>query len=173
MFQAIHTKKDYEKALARIDRLLDFPEGSPEERELEVWSILVEAYESEVDEKIPDATPIQVLEFVMEQKGLTRVDLEPFIGPRGRVSEVMTGKRPLSLSMIRALSTGLQIPADALLGKDEPIAVTQKRTPVRGGLSVMKKKAAKTSRHSTKEMSFGAIGGRAKRTSSRISAKRK
>lgn len=63
----------------------------------------------------PDA--VSAIEFRLEQQGLTRKDLEPFIGSRARVSEVMNRKRPLSLAMIRKLAVGLDIPADALIGE--------------------------------------------------------
>ena len=112
--RAIHNEPQYEAALVEIDRLLAFPEGSAEEDRLEVLSILVEAYESETHERIPNATPVEIIRFVMEQQGLTRADLEPMIGARGRVSEVLSGKRPLSLTMMRALSRGLRIPLGAL-----------------------------------------------------------
>ena len=112
----IKTETDYQAVLAEIDTLLDVPEGSPEEDRLEVLSILVEAWE---DKHYPiDAPdPIEAIKFRMEQQGLTRKDLEPYIGQRQRVADVLNGKRPLSLAMIRKLHQGLGIPAEVLIGK--------------------------------------------------------
>ncbi len=114
----IKTEADHEAALAEIERLMDLdPEmDTPEGDRLDVVATLVEAYEAKhflID--APD--PIAAIEFCMEQRGLTRRDLEPMIGGRGRVSEVLSGKRALSLSMIRKLHKGLGIPAEVLLGE--------------------------------------------------------
>lgn len=110
----IRTEADYEAVLEEIDTLLDAKPGSPEEDRLELLSILVEAWE---DEQYPigPPDPIEAIKFMMEQKGLSRKDLEPYIGPRSRVSDVLNRKRPLSLNMIRKLSTELGIPADILI----------------------------------------------------------
>jgi antitoxin component HigA of HigAB toxin-antitoxin module len=98
--------------------------------ELDALVTLVEAYEQK-HFAIGDASPIQIVEFMMDQNGLTRRDLEPMIGSRARVSEVLSGKRPLTLAMIRALSTGLRIPADLLIGtelKRKPAIRSRNRT---------------------------------------------
>jgi HTH-type transcriptional regulator / antitoxin HigA len=79
-----------------------------------VLTTLIEAYEAK-HYPIPAPDPIAAIEFMMEQKGLSRRDLEPAIGSRGRVSEILTRKRPLTLPMVRELSTLLQIPADVLV----------------------------------------------------------
>ncbi len=89
--------------------------GSPEGDELDVLTTLVDAYETKHFPMSPP-DPITAIEFRMEQQGLKRKDLEPMIGSRARVSEVMTGKRPLTLEMIRRLSAGLGISADVLIG---------------------------------------------------------
>ena len=114
----IKTEADHEAALAEIERLMDLdPDlNTLEGDRLDVVATLVEAYEAKhfpID--APD--PIAAIEFCMEQRGLTRRDLEPMIGGRGRVSEVLSGKRALSLSMIRKLHKGLGIPAEVLLGE--------------------------------------------------------
>lgn len=111
----IRSEQDYEIALERIDDLMDSPAGSPERDELDVLVTLVEVYEDEwfpVD--LP--TPIQAIEFRMEQGNLTQADLAKYIGSRAKVSEVLSGKRPLTLKMIRALTYHLGIPADVLIG---------------------------------------------------------
>ena len=81
---------------------------------VDVLVTLIEAYEAK-HHPIPAPDPIAAIEFMMEQKGLTRRDLEPAIGSRGRVSEVLTRKRPLTLPMVRALSALLDIPTDVLV----------------------------------------------------------
>ncbi len=112
----IRTEKDYHKALKRIEALWDAKSISTEYDELEVLTTLVEAYE-EKQYSIDPPDPIEAIQFRMEQHGLTRKDLEPYIGPRGRVSEVLGRKRSMSLAMIRKLHRGLGIPAEVLLAE--------------------------------------------------------
>lgn len=112
----IRTEKDYNTALARIEEIWNAEPGTQESDELDVLAILVEAYEEEYY-PIDPPDPIEAIKFRMEQMGLTRKDLEPFIGHRGRVAEVLNRKRGLSLDMIRNLSEGLGIPADVLIEK--------------------------------------------------------
>ena len=112
--KVIKTEEEYESALARIEELMDAEPATPEGDELELLATLVEVYEEKhYPIALPD--PIDAIRFRMEQAGLTRHDLEPYLGSRSKVSEVLSGKRPLSLKMIRALNTGLGIPAEALL----------------------------------------------------------
>ncbi len=110
----IHTDEDYEAALARIDEIWDSQGGSPESDELEILSTLVESYE---EEHYPMASPdpIEAIKVRMEDLGLTRKDLEPYLGTRARVSEVLNRRRPLTLPMIRSLTRVLGIPGDVLL----------------------------------------------------------
>ena len=110
----IKTKKDYHKAIVRLEQLFDAKPGSKEGDELEVLGILIDAYEREhFPIELPD--PIEAIKFRMEQQGLTQKDLEPFIGSSGRVSEVLNRKRGLSLSMAKKLHDGLNIPYESLL----------------------------------------------------------
>ena len=109
----IRTKADYKAALETITSLLDAPVGSREAGTLEVLSLLVEAYEEE-HHPIGPPDPIEAIKFRMEQMGLTRRDLEPYLGSRARVSEVLNRKRPLSVEMIRRLNAGMGIPAEIL-----------------------------------------------------------
>jgi len=110
----IRTEAEHNEALADIERLWDAPDGSPEVDRLEVLAMLVEAYEkAHFPIEAPD--PVAFLEYVMESRGLTRKDLEPYIGPRGRVADIMNRTRPLSVTMIRRLSSGLGLPADVLI----------------------------------------------------------
>ena len=112
--QPIHNEQDYERALARIDQLMDAGADTPEGDELEILATLVEAWE---DRTFPIGTPdpVTAIRFRMEQQGLSRKDLEPYIGPSGRVAEVFNGKRGLSLRMIRQLHQGLGIPLESLI----------------------------------------------------------
>ena len=110
----LKSETEYEAALAHVDALMDAEPGSPEEAELELFAFLVEKYE-ELHYPIDLPDPIEAIQFRMEQSGLTRKDLAPYLGSQSKVSEVLNRKRPLSLSMIRALHIGLGIPAEILL----------------------------------------------------------
>jgi len=115
----LHSEADYDAALAELEALWSAPEDSPEADRLEVLAMLVGAYE-QTHFPIDAPDPVAFLEYVMESRGLTRKDLEPYIGPRGRVSDIMNRVRPLSLEMIRRLSAGLGIPAEVLI-QDYPL----------------------------------------------------
>ena len=112
--EPIRTETDYETALGRIDELMDAEPGSPDGRELDVLVDLVELYESR-HEPMGYPDPVAAIEFRMEQAGLSQRDLIPFIGGRAKVSEVLSGKRAITMSMARALHEHLGIPADVLL----------------------------------------------------------
>jgi HTH-type transcriptional regulator / antitoxin HigA len=112
----IRTKRDYERALRRIEALMDAAPGSDEGDELEVLATLVDVYE-EKHFPVSAADPVEAILFRMDQQGLERKDLEPFIGSRHRVSEVLNRKRGLSLDMIRRLHAGLGIPLQVLVGE--------------------------------------------------------
>ena len=110
----VRTEADYETALARIDALMDADPDSPEARELDMLVDLVDLYESRHEPmEYPD--PVSAIEFRMEQAGLKPRDLIPFIGSRAKVSEVLSGKRAITMTMARALHEHLGIPADVLL----------------------------------------------------------
>lgn len=114
MVRPVRTEQDYEDALDEIGRLMSARPGTPAGDHLDVLSTLVEAYESErYPIEAPD--PIALIEFAMEQRRATRADLEEIIGPRGRVSEVLTRKRPLTLAMIRKLNEQWGLPTDVLV----------------------------------------------------------
>ena len=110
----IKTKREYQAALKEVEALWDAPGNSKEADRLEVLVLLIEVYEAR-RYPIPAPDPIDFLHHVMEARGLTRKDLEPHIGSRARVAEVLNRVRPLSLDMIRRLSAGLKIPADVLI----------------------------------------------------------
>jgi HTH-type transcriptional regulator/antitoxin HigA len=110
----LKSEADYEAALAHIETLMDAAPGSPEEEELSLFALLVEQYERE-HYPIAPPDPIDAILFRMDQQGLTRADLVPYIGSQSKVSEVLRRKRPLSIAMIRNLHEGLGIPAATLL----------------------------------------------------------
>jgi HTH-type transcriptional regulator / antitoxin HigA len=112
--RAIRTEADYQAALARIDALMDAAFGTPDGDELDVLTDLVELYEARhVPMGYP--SPVEAIRFRMEQGGLSPRDLVPFLGSRAKVSEILSGKRPLTMQMARALHANLGIPADVLL----------------------------------------------------------
>lgn len=110
----IRTRKAHREAIAEIARLWEAPAKSPAADRLDVLSLLVEQYERE-HFPIADPDPIDFLNHVMEARGLTRKDLEPWIGPRGRVSDILNRTRPLTLEMIRKLAVGLKLPTEVLI----------------------------------------------------------
>ena len=112
--RTIQSKKDYKAALQEIERLWAAPDKSPEAERLGVLALLVEHYEK-TNFPIEDPDPIELLEHVMESRGLTRKDFEPAIGQRGRVTEIFNRVRPLSLEMIRRLVDQFDLPADVLV----------------------------------------------------------
>ena len=110
----IRTKADHRAALKEIETLMFARRGTPEGERLDVLVTLVEAYERKhFPMDLPD--PVEAIRFSMEQKGLTAKDLVPMIGQLNRVYEVLNGKRPLTLQMIRRLHRGLGIPAESLI----------------------------------------------------------
>ena len=110
----IRSKREHQTALKEAEALWEAPDGSPDGDRLEVLTLLIEAYERE-HFPIEDPDPIDFLQHVMEARGLARKDLEPFVGSRARVAEVLNRVRPLTLEMIRKLATGLDLPSDVLI----------------------------------------------------------
>ena len=110
----LKTKRDYHAALKEVENLWNASARSKAADRLEVLVLLIQAYEA-IHYAIPDPDPIDFLHHVMESRELTRKDLEPYIGSRARVAEVLNRVRPLSLEMIRRLATGLKIPAEILI----------------------------------------------------------
>ena len=112
----IKTEADYEAALERIAELMGAAPDSRDGDELDILATLVEVYEAR-HFPIEPGDPVDAILFRMEQKGLTRKDLEPLLGSRHRVSEVLNRRRGLSLEMIRRLHEALQIPLENLIGR--------------------------------------------------------
>lgn len=112
----IHNEADYRRTLKEVSRLMDHdPDiGTPEGDRLDVLVTLVQAYEIK-HFPIESPDPIEAIKFRMEQAGLTAKDLEPMIGQRNRVYEILNGKRALTLPMIWKLHQALGIPAESLI----------------------------------------------------------
>ena len=110
----IKNEHDYRRVMKEIDALMDAKPNTPAGDRLDVLATLAEAWE-ERHYPIDAPDPIAAIEFAMEQRGLNRRDLEPYIGSRARVAEVLNHKRSLTLAMIRRLHEGLGIPAEVLI----------------------------------------------------------
>src|SRR5437588_11310503 len=117
----IRSEGDYEEALSELDRLWGSAAGTAEGDRLDVLATLIDFYEAEHFPMDPP-DPIEAIKFRMEQQGLTRKDLEPLIGTRTRVAEVLNGKRALSIAMIRRLHDRLGISADVLIRRSRKTA---------------------------------------------------
>lgn len=140
----IKTESDYDAALAAIDRLMDAEPNTPRGDRLDVLVTLVEAYEAKRWAVAPP-DPIEAIELRMEQRGLTRRDLQRILGGSGRVSEILNRRRPLSVEMMRRLHRELAIPAESFMhppalrarpkhaGSGRSVKRTGARTAGRGG----------------------------------------
>jgi HTH-type transcriptional regulator/antitoxin HigA len=127
--KVIKTEAEYQAALARIEAIFDAKPGTAKGDELELLLLLVETYEDRTY-PIDLPGPIEALRFRMEQEGLKPKDLVPYIGSKSKVSEVLSGRRALSLTMIRKLVAGLHFPAEVALRetKSAPAHPTKQRT---------------------------------------------
>jgi HTH-type transcriptional regulator/antitoxin HigA len=110
----IKTKKDYEQALERIEKIFDAKKGTPKGDELEILGMLIDNYEME---KFPIGfpDPVEAIKFRMEQLGYNQTDLANVVGLKSRASEILNRKRKLSLEMIRQIHEGLNIPTEVLI----------------------------------------------------------
>ena len=114
----IKTEEENEAGLSRIEELMEMEPTSAVVDELELLSTLVELFEDKAY-PIPALNPMDAIRFRMEQQRLKQKDLVPYIGSKSKVSEILSGKRSLSLSMIRRLHEGLGMPLEILLGQEE------------------------------------------------------
>ncbi len=110
----IRSEADYDEALAEVEILWGAKAGTPEGDRLDILATLIDAYEAKFYPMDPP-DPVEAIRFRMEQQGLTRKDLEPMIGPRNRVADVLNRKRSLSIDMIRKLHARLGISAEVLI----------------------------------------------------------
>jgi HTH-type transcriptional regulator/antitoxin HigA len=143
----IRTDSDHESAVARISELMGAALGTPQGDELDVLATLVDAYEA-THFAIDAPDPVTPIQFRMEQQGLKRRDLEPFIGSRTGVSEVLTRKRNLTLEMIRRVKCGLGISADLLIGatplrpSTDPVLNSRRRSRAKARTTKQSRKTA-------------------------------
>lgn len=118
--KVIKTKKEHAAALERVYELMqaDHPSGSPEFEELELLAVLVEEYEDR-HYPVPPPDPIEAIKFRLDQMGLKESDLGKILGSRQRQSDILSGRRKLSLNMIRRLHKHLRIPTETLIREYE------------------------------------------------------
>lgn len=110
----IRTSKDHERAMKEAEVLWGAKSGTPKGDRLDVLATLIDAWEA-AHYPMDPPDPTEAIKFRMEQQGLTRKDLEGIIGTRARIAEVLSGKRELSIAMIRRLNSELNIPAEILI----------------------------------------------------------
>ncbi len=127
MYRLIKNEQEHDSILERMDELAFFERLTPDqEDELELFICLVEEYENR-EYPVDFPSPIDAIKFRMEQMGLHQKDMTQYIGCKSNVSEVLSGKRSLSLSMMRRLHEGLGIPAEVLLQSPQEIPAVPHR----------------------------------------------
>lgn len=114
MIKPIHNDSDYKMALARVESLWGAEQDTPDGDELDILLVLVESYESKHHE-MPPSDPVDAIFFLMDQLNLSRKDLEAYLGPKSRVSDVLNRKRSLTLPQIVKLHKELHIPYESLI----------------------------------------------------------
>ncbi len=114
MIKPIHHENDYQMALKRVEALWGAQQDTVKGDELDILLVLIEAYENK-NHPMPPSDPIDAIYFLMDQMHLERKDLEPFLGPRSRVSDVLNRKRALTMNQIVRLHKGLHIPYESLI----------------------------------------------------------
>ena len=114
----IHSDKDYQYALSRIEELFDAKAGSEEGDELEILGIMIDEYENK-HFPIESPTPLEAIKFRMDQLGWNQSDLSKLFGSKSRASEILSGKRSLSLKQMKLVHKELKIPAEILLQDNE------------------------------------------------------
>lgn len=118
--QPIHTEMDYQKALERIEEIFDAKPGTKQGDELEILGILIDEYEKK-HFPIEAPNPVEAIKFRMDQLGMEQKDLARLLGSKSRASEILSGKRSLSLRQIKILYRKLGIPAEILIQEAEPV----------------------------------------------------
>lgn len=117
MHTIIKTEKQYNTALARLDRIFQAKPGTPESDELELLIVLVEKYEIEVMGELPDPDPIEAIKFIMEQSQFTQTDLAKIVESKSRASEILNRKIPMSLTVMRKIHENWGVSFDILAPK--------------------------------------------------------
>jgi HTH-type transcriptional regulator / antitoxin HigA len=130
MLNPVSDPESHSRALRRVEQIWNAAPGSAEETELDALATLIEAYERKLF-PVPPLDPIQAIKLRCDDLGWSRRDLEPLIGSRARVSEILSGKRPLTLAMIRKLHASLLLPAEVLIAQPvkRPLIKRRKSRP--------------------------------------------
>jgi len=115
-WRQLTTKADYQKAADRVNKLMDIPRSDEVQNELNLLSYLMEEYEEQYD-PLPDASPIEVVRFIMEMKGIQQKELIPILGTKGNVSKILSGAAKMQLEVLDPLAHFLGIPVEALIPK--------------------------------------------------------
>lgn len=118
MIKPIHNEKDYSESLKRAEILWGSEQDTPEGDELDILLVLIEAWENK-NHVIPPSDPVNAILFLMDQMQMDRKDLEPYLGARSRVSDVLNRKRHLTIQQIVKLHKGLQIPYECLIEEQQ------------------------------------------------------
>ena len=120
IWKTISTEEEYDEAVARLDELIDVTEDNPRLwNERTLLSFLVAEYDDEVIFPVPEATPLEVVRYVMKLRGITQGDLEEILGSKGQVSRILSGSRRLTIDKVAALAAFLNIPASSRIPKVE------------------------------------------------------
>jgi HTH-type transcriptional regulator/antitoxin HigA len=117
----IHTEQDHQEALERLSEIFDARPGTPEGDELEILGIMIDDYETRTF-PIEAPKPIEAIRFRMDQTGMSQQDFAALLRSKSRASEILAGKRPLSLRQIRIINKELGIPAEILIQDTEPVS---------------------------------------------------
>lgn len=117
----IKSETDYQAALIRLEDIMHAAKGTPENEELDILVLLIEKYENETVGEFPDPDPIEAIKFKMEQMDMSQKDLADLLGLKSRASEILAKKRPMSINIIRKISSALSIPADILIQPYETV----------------------------------------------------
>lgn len=155
-FTPLRTDTQYAEAKARVADLIVRSDKASLEK-LEIWTALIEQYERRRFE-IDQPTPIAAIRFRMEHGGVTAKQLEPILGSRSRVSEILAGKRPLTLDMIRALHQHLGIPAASLIAPEKPEAVSKPQVPSSAALQKLRSLGCMKAKESFEQFLARAFG---------------
>jgi HTH-type transcriptional regulator/antitoxin HigA len=155
MIEPVVDSITHKKALRRIEKLWDAKPGSRQERELDAVATLVDAYERRAF-PIDSLSPVEAITLRCEQLGWSRKELEPLIGSRARVSEVLTGRRPLTLPMIRGIHQTLGIPAEILISEPPLLRASPPRPRSKSKRGPVGRSVARAAQHGV------AAGGRAR-----------
>lgn len=120
MVKPIYNEEDYKNALTQVEKLWGSQQYTNEGDELDVLLVLIQVYEDQ-HYSMPPSDPVEAIQFLMDQKNLTRKDLEIYLGPKSRVGDILNRKRHLTMRQIINLHNGLHIPYECLINGSVPV----------------------------------------------------